>query len=158
MPPISLSCLERKVIQLAEHPDAEVYVYELGGSILGLISIHFVPQLEIEEDIARICYFVVDGHCRHKGIGKEMEAFCEALAHQRKCNRIEVHCQERRKEAHWFYLELGYEISPKYLVKALKNDRDICVCSEVYFKHLYCHICRETFNDERIFEYNRFNA
>ncbi len=116
---ISVPCLEKKITLLTSDPNSGLYVYELGGSILGLLSVYFIPQLAVEGDFARISYFVVDENCRNKGIGKEMEKFCEMLASERKCDRIEVHCHEGRKEAHWFYLERGYEESPKYLVKHL---------------------------------------
>ena len=36
---------------------------------------------------------------------------------ERGCDRIEVHCHERRVDAHRFYYRQGYEESPKYLMK-----------------------------------------
>ncbi|HZE85293.1 MAG TPA: hypothetical protein VE035_13355 [Puia sp.] len=43
------------------------------------------------------------------------------MARSRKCDRIEVHCHLRRKDAHRFYEQQGYTDSPKYLIKSLKG-------------------------------------
>jgi hypothetical protein len=48
-----------------------------------------------------------------------MEAYCEQLARERGCDRMEVHCHSRRVRAHAFYGRQGYEESPKYLIKKL---------------------------------------
>jgi GNAT superfamily N-acetyltransferase len=87
--------------------------------IRGLLSLHFIPQIAVEGDFARISYFVVDGNARSKGIGRAMEEWAARLARERGCHLIEVHCHERRARAHAFYARQGYEESPKYLIKNL---------------------------------------
>jgi len=92
---------------------------EIGG-VVAFISVNFITQLALEGDIARISYFAVDKSARGEGIGAQMEAYCEQMARSRKCDRIEVHCHLRRKDAHRFYERQGYTDSPKYLIKSLK--------------------------------------
>lgn len=109
-----------KIVQLKTHPDAELLVATEDDKVLGFISIHFIPQIALLGSFARISYFCVEEKDRGKGIGTHLEAYCERLARERGCDRIELHCDNRRKKAHHFYYRRGYEESPKYLMKMLK--------------------------------------
>src|SRR5258707_466729 len=128
--------LKARVARMVDHPDESLLVYEADGGggtaggggrrkeeparILAFISLHFIPQIALEGDFARISYFSVDGSARSRGIGQEMEAYCTRLARERGCELLEVHCHTRRVRAHAFYTRQGYEESPKYLIKRLK--------------------------------------
>ena len=96
----------------------------LGGALLGVLSLHFIPQLALEGDFCRISYFCVSSNARSKGIGRLLESEGEALARARGCDRIEVHCHSRRSDAHRFYYRQGYTESPKYLCKSLANAEE----------------------------------
>lgn len=111
--------LKAKIQTLLDDPDEELLVYELGGEVVAVMSLHFIPQLALEGDFARISYFAVEREFGGKGIGREMEAYCIQLAKERKCNRIEVHSHSRRVDAHRFYFRQGFKESPKYLIKML---------------------------------------
>jgi len=111
--------LARKMEVIINNPLEELLVYEDNGEVVAFIVIEFLPQLGLRGDIARIGYFAVDSNSRSMGVGREMEAYCERLARERKCDRIEVHCHERRTDAHRFYYRQGYFESPKYLMKLL---------------------------------------
>jgi len=87
--------------------------------ILGILSLHFIPQLALRGDFARISYFAVDDTIRSKGIGRAMEEEATRLAREHGCALIEVHCHSRRTRAHGFYGRQGYVESPKYLIKRL---------------------------------------
>ena len=90
------------------------------AQILGILSLHFIPQLALEGDFARISYFAIDTTARGTGIGREMEEYATQLAREKGCQLVEVHCHTRRTRAHDFYFRQGYEESPKYLIKRLK--------------------------------------
>ena len=87
--------------------------------ILGFLSLHFIPQIALKGDFARISYFSIDETARSKGLGAQLEEHATQLARERGCELIEVHCHTRREKAHAFYYRQGYEESPKYLVKRL---------------------------------------
>ena len=87
--------------------------------ILAFISLHFIPQIALEGEFARISYFSVDQDARSKGIGRQLEEHCAVLARERGCDRMEVHCHIRRIDAHDFYFRQGYQESPEYLIKRL---------------------------------------
>jgi GNAT superfamily N-acetyltransferase len=88
-------------------------------AILAVLSLHFIPQLALKGDFARISYFAVDGNARSRGIGSLLEAEATRLARERGCALLEVHCHTRRTRAHEFYARQGFEESPKYLIKRL---------------------------------------
>lgn len=118
--------MEEKLQRLINHADEDLVVYEENNQVVAVMSIHFIPQLALEGDFARISYFSVDSTVRSKGIGNQLEEYCTQLAKDRNCDRIEVHCHERRVDAHRFYDKQGYEEVPKYLVKSLviKHQED----------------------------------
>lgn len=113
--------LKEKLEMLLKHPDEELLVYEQENKVIGLMSIHIIPQIALRGDFARISYFSIDSGFRSQRIGLEMEAYCEAYAVKRGCDRIEVHCHSRRTDAHRFYRRQGYEESPKYFMKKISG-------------------------------------
>jgi GNAT superfamily N-acetyltransferase len=118
-PPASL---EEKIRRLSTHPDEVLLVYELDTEVVAFLSLHFIPQLAVAGDFARISYFAVKDSVRRHGIGRQLEAHIIRLARERNCDRIEVHCHTRRTDAHRFYERQGYNESPKYFIKTLNNS------------------------------------
>lgn len=112
--------VESKIEQQLKHHDARLLVAVEEGEILGFISLHFIPQLALPGDFCRISYFCVGEASRNCGVGASLEEAAAALARERGCDRIEVHCHARRELAHRFYHRQGYSESPKYLLKLLK--------------------------------------
>lgn len=117
------SFIAAKVALQLQHPDARLLVAVEGNSVLGVMSLHFIPQIALAGDFCRISYLCVDGEARSKGIGALFEQRAEQLARERGCDRIELHCHARRVLAHKFYFRQGYEESPKYLMKMLTPRR-----------------------------------
>jgi GNAT superfamily N-acetyltransferase len=113
--------LKDKMKIIIANPNAELLVYELEGRVIAFIALEFFTQLAVKGKFLRINYFCVDANFRGSGIGKEMEHYGEALAYERSCDRIELHCHESRTHAHQFYLRQGYIESPKYFVKKMNG-------------------------------------
>ncbi|HIK43990.1 MAG TPA: GNAT family N-acetyltransferase [Leptolyngbyaceae cyanobacterium M65_K2018_010] len=115
----STDCVTFKIQQFLAHPDAQVLVAVETDQVLGFVAFNFIPQLGLVGDFCRISYFCVDETAQGRGIGTALEKSVSALAKDRGCDRMEVHCHSRRKLAHQFYYRQGYTESPKYLVKSL---------------------------------------
>ena len=113
--------MERRIAQLIAHPDEALLVAVDDGEVIGVISLHFIPQLALNGDICRISYLCVSERARGRGVGALLEEHAESLARQRGCDRIELHCHERRTDAHRFYHRQQYLESPKYLYKSLDD-------------------------------------
>jgi GNAT superfamily N-acetyltransferase len=112
--------IRNKIEKLIIHPDEDLLVYEDNERVIAFISMHYIPQIALKGDFARISYFAVDKTIRSKGIGREIEAFCTELAKNKNCDRLEVHCHSRRTDAHRFYVRQGFIESPKYFIKMIK--------------------------------------
>jgi GNAT superfamily N-acetyltransferase len=111
--------LDKKIGLLAADPDEALLVYEQDKEVVAFISLHFIPQIAVAGDFARISYFAVKDNARGHGIGQRLEAYISRLARERNCDRIEVHCHSRRTDAHRFYERQGYDEAPKYFIKRL---------------------------------------
>jgi GNAT superfamily N-acetyltransferase len=89
------------------------------AAILAFLSLHFIPQIALKGDFARISYFAVDDEARSLGIGRQLEERATRIARERGCTQMEVHCHTRRTRAQEFYARQGWMESPKYLIKRL---------------------------------------
>ena len=112
--------IEEKIATLLKDPNEITLVANEDDQVIAFISIHFIPQIALKGDFARISYFCVDKNHRSSGVGKLLEEYCEKVSITRNCDRIEVHCHSRREKAHAFYYRQGYVESPTYLIKLLK--------------------------------------
>jgi GNAT superfamily N-acetyltransferase len=104
---------------LLAHPDALVTVAERAGEVIGLIALHFVPQLGRAGDHCNITYLCVGEQARSLGIGAELEAWAVREARARGCERVDLHSHLRRTDAHRFYHRQGYLEPSRYLMKRL---------------------------------------
>jgi GNAT superfamily N-acetyltransferase len=120
--PDAAATMALRLPQLLGHPDAELWLAEHAGRVCGFISLHFIPQLALAGDFARISYFCIDEQIRGVGIGAQLEQWASQRALLRGCDRLELHCHSRRLGAHAFYLRQGYEESPKYFYKSLNSQ------------------------------------
>ncbi len=117
--PKSESFLPANLERMLGQANSQILVCEVDGLVAGFIAFDFLTQLVVKGDFARISCFAVDASARGKGVGKLMEDHLTALAKERNCDRIEVHCHSRRVDAHRFYFRQGYHESPKYLMKSI---------------------------------------
>jgi GNAT superfamily N-acetyltransferase len=108
-----------RLIAMLADPAETLLVWAEEDRVLAFLSLHFIPQIALAGDFARISYFAVDDSARGRGIGAKMEAEATRLAREKGCVLIEVHCHTRRTRAHAFYARQGFEEHPKYLVKRL---------------------------------------
>ncbi|GLR10090.1 GNAT family N-acetyltransferase [Mixta theicola] len=113
------SLMNSRLQQLIDDPDEMLMVAEDRQTVLGFLSLHFVPQLALAGDFARISYFCIAEGERSKGVGQHLLQHAEQLARERGCNRMEVHCHESRIKANQFYAREGYSESPSYRIKQL---------------------------------------
>jgi GNAT superfamily N-acetyltransferase len=116
---LPVETIAHKIAQMVSDPDNQTFVYETAGRIEAFISIHFVPQLGLAGDFAIIGYFAVDEKSRNQSIGTELEQYATLLASKRNCDRIQVHCNLKREDAHRFYERQGYHETRKYYTKQL---------------------------------------
>ena len=84
------SFIDKRLAQLSSDPDEMLLVAEHGTQVLGFLSMHFIPQLALAGDFARISYFCIAEGERSKGVGQQLLQHAEAMAAQRGCDRMEA--------------------------------------------------------------------
>jgi N-acetylglutamate synthase-like GNAT family acetyltransferase len=92
--------IERRLRQLLAHPDALVAVAERAGEVLGVIALHFVPQLGRAGDHCSITYLCVAEHARSLGVGAQLEALAVRDAGPPGCLRLHHEIKLRPTVAH----------------------------------------------------------
>lgn len=115
----SMSLLVNQLEMMFGQNDHQVFVYELNKDVVGFISIHFLPQLAFDGELAVITYLSVDEAVKDQRIDKALEHHVTQQAIKRKCDRIQVHCMDWRAPVHKFYEQQGYQEYPKYFTKRL---------------------------------------
>ncbi|MRT04195.1 GNAT family N-acetyltransferase [Ewingella americana] len=106
-----------RIVSMANNPDSRLLLAEEQGTVVGFISLHFIPQIALAGEFCRISYLCVSDASRGGGIGQKLVDEAERLSIERGCDRMEVHSHSRRVRAHQFYARAEYEESPKYLIK-----------------------------------------
>lgn len=117
--PQQFSQLQKRLQQLIAHPQEMLLVGVHDNRVCGFLSLHYIPQLALVGDFARISYFCIDEALRHQNIGQQMLHYAEQRAIQHGCDRLELHSSAHRTGAHRFYQKHGYAESPKYFIKML---------------------------------------
>ena len=116
--PMPESKLFDKIARLLSHPDHLLVVYAK-HEVSAVMSVHFIPQLARDGDLAIVSYLVVDETSRSNGVGRALEEYCVAAAIERNCDRVEIHCNIRRTDAHRFYERQGYQEERKHFRKII---------------------------------------
>lgn len=98
-----------KMVYDSQQKDDRYYCLlgEAEGRIIGVLNLRFEAQLHHEVRVAEILEFLVLSDYRGKGTGKDMFALAEGIAKDHGCGEIEVTSNQRRKDAHRFYLREG---------------------------------------------------
>jgi GNAT superfamily N-acetyltransferase len=117
--PMDPVLVKEKIKKSAKDPDDWIFVMEAQGQIQAFLELHFIPQLGLPGDIARISYFSVAAELQGRGLGTRLLEHVIGLARARGCDRMEVHCHTRRTAAHRFYESRGFRESPKYFILGL---------------------------------------
>jgi GNAT superfamily N-acetyltransferase len=86
-----------------------LYVYDLNGSVIGLLGFRIRENIEENSRYAEISAIVVDFDYQKQGIGKQLIDFAEQLAKDLNCKGTWlVSGFGREEKAHQFYTSLGY--------------------------------------------------
>ena len=113
---LDTTVIAEKITAYSQNNDC-VFVYELEGQVVAFIALHVFEIFHSPGRVGRIAAFCVDEHHRSKGIGIEMLNASEQYFRAKGCRRVEVTSNNRRTQAHRFYLHRGYvEDSKKFVL------------------------------------------
>jgi GNAT superfamily N-acetyltransferase len=106
----------KEKIQLYSGVDYRILIAEAENTVTAFISLHVFHSIHSPGRIGRITAFCVHESFRSKGIGILLLNEAEKYFVAENCGKIEVTSNNRRTEAHQFYLNRGYlEDSRKFV-------------------------------------------
>ena len=113
--PASLVEIQRRLSQIVGEEQHALYVAEAaGGRVLGWIHGYVCHLVEVEPHV-EIGGLVVDEDYRRSGIGRLLVGEIENWAAAKGCSAMRLRSNVVRKDAHRFYVNLGYEIVKRQL-------------------------------------------
>lgn len=109
--PSSLEQFEQRFESIFTNPCYHTLVAELENQIVGMAGLCTDLFYEYDGSYVRIVAFVVDSNYRRRGIGKKLMQEIESWARNQGVIAIALNSGNRkeRKDAHQFYLSMGFE-------------------------------------------------
>jgi GNAT superfamily N-acetyltransferase len=108
---------ERMAQQYIAATDA-VFVAEMAGKVVGLLTFHCTPLIHADGFLGRITSMVVATDYRRHGVGKRLIDAAEEFAWSHGCERIEVTSGDHRADAHAFYESVGFRVDCRRFLKS----------------------------------------
>jgi GNAT superfamily N-acetyltransferase len=100
--------LARLAAMRRDSATSEMWVAELDGRVVGMATAKELPSVHVSTPVVWLTVLVVDESVRGRGVGRRLVAEAEAWARVRGAPRISLTSAVHRKEAHEFYVRLGY--------------------------------------------------
>jgi GNAT superfamily N-acetyltransferase len=100
-----------------DEPASVMWVAELDGAVVGVATARAFPGIHIPDPVAWLTVLVVDESVRGRGVGRRLVTEAEQWARARGAKRLSLTSAVHRKEAHQFYINLGYQQTGVRLAK-----------------------------------------
>lgn len=110
--------IQTKIIKYSQN-DYKIFVVDIGNRVVGFISLHCFEAFHSAGKIGRITALCIHEDFKGRGLGKELLQEAEKYFLQSGCIKLEVTSNNRRSEAHDFYLRRGYIEDSRKFVKPL---------------------------------------
>lgn len=94
-----------------------MWVAELDGRVAGVATAKEFPGLHVSTPVVWLTVLVVDEQVRGRGVGRRLVEEAEQWARARGAPRMSLTSAVHRKEAHEFYVRLGYQQTGVRLTK-----------------------------------------
>jgi N-acetylglutamate synthase-like GNAT family acetyltransferase len=109
--------IEKKLTEFAKTPIDTVFVAEVEGLVVGVISCHITSLFHQAGSSGRITSMVIEQKHRGQGVGKCLVSEAEAFFQSSGCVKSEVTSGDHRPEAHAFYESCGYKLDERRFIK-----------------------------------------
>jgi ribosomal protein S18 acetylase RimI-like enzyme len=119
--PCPVDFLKGRIQRGATNNNEVALVADSNGKVVGfLVMLIYWPFHHLKPVGRLLDLCVMDSH-RRKRIGDRLVSKAALLAKKKKCSKLEVSCQNFRKEAHKFYEHMGFEQTHLYLAKSIRG-------------------------------------
>jgi len=102
------SCLVERRIKEMDSDKQKVYVAVENNEVVGFVHVELY-QLLYQNDLANVLGLAVREDTQKRGYGKKLMLSVENWAQKMNCDAVRLNSGTERKEAHKFYIALGYK-------------------------------------------------
>lgn len=106
--PLTLTQTLQNIVSVFQSDDHTAFVAEYGNKIVGWIGAAQALMIEVMPH-CEINGLVIDEHHRGMGVGKLLIDTVKKWAKEKGNDRIGLHCNVKRTDAHLFYQHLGFK-------------------------------------------------
>jgi GNAT superfamily N-acetyltransferase len=104
----------KEIWKIIEQNDIKYFIAKEGGKIVASCYIAIIPNLTRNgKSIGFIENVITDKEYRRKGIGKNVMEMAIKYAKENNCHKILLQSSNKRKEAHKFYENIGFDGNSK---------------------------------------------
>ena len=109
--PTSFDKMKSRFNAISSDASYHTLVADFDGNVVGMAGLCTNLFYENDGTYVRILVFVVDSNYRRKGIGEKLIQKAEKWAKEQGANAIGLNSgnREERKDAHQFYIDMGYK-------------------------------------------------
>ena len=120
--PTEAAAIPERLTRLRSRPGTAVLVAELAGRAVGVVTVHLFDTMHTNEPAAWLTAVVVDEDVRGEGVGSALVKRAEQWAMEHGAHTVSLTSALRRKEAHEFYMNRGYEHTGVRLSRKLRQN------------------------------------
>ncbi|PZG12236.1 GNAT family N-acetyltransferase [Micromonospora craterilacus] len=103
---------EKAFADITADPRNQLVVADAGGEVLGCMQLTYIPGLGRHGAERQLVESVrIRSDQRGRGLGRQMMAWAIDQARQRGCGLVQLTTDKSRRDAHRFYLSLGFVAS-----------------------------------------------
>ena len=106
--PLTLTQTSQNIMAVLQSDDHTAFVAEYGNKVVGWIGAAQALMIEVMPH-CEINGLVIDEHHRGMGVGKLLIDTVKKWAKEKGNDRIGLHCNVKRTDAHLFYQHLGFK-------------------------------------------------
>ena len=107
--PLDRTRMELAFRDILGEPTVRIGVFDDGQELLGMVTVSVHHTLHHFGRVGIVDEMVVTEKARRRGVGKALMDWAKIQSGEMGANTLELHSDELRKNAHAFYVSLGFE-------------------------------------------------
>ena len=117
--PMSVEQTLKNISGVLDSRDQDAFAAEIDNKVIGWIGLSQSIKIEVPP-YCEVHGLVVDDNFQNHGIGKKLIEKAKQWAKERGNDKLKLHCNVIRKEAHLFYEHLGFKETKQQKVYEIK--------------------------------------
>jgi ribosomal protein S18 acetylase RimI-like enzyme len=117
--PGEIDFIKKQIMKFRANDNGVVWVAVSSQQVVGFLVLLIYSTFHHQKPVARLLDLCVLESHRRAHIGELLVEEAVSLAKKKSCSKLEVSCQNFRKDAHKFYDRMGFEQTHHYFAKSV---------------------------------------